>query len=122
MIDRSAEIACCSHAILDGKGLEATTPFQAMVAYPERVAIGRGNYYAGLRSPALRRREIKPSAPKPKGPFDIIEADVDIVLRVVPILGDDVGPRAREIRYGHLAYAKIPILDAVSVSAHIQRI
>src|SRR5260370_7810390 len=115
-------MACGSLALLAGKAVVATTTSQALVAYPERVAICRGNYYPGLRCPALRRREIKPSAPKPKGPFDIIEADADIVLRVVPILGHDVGPRAREIRYAHLAYPTIPTPNTASPSPHIHTI
>jgi hypothetical protein len=41
----------------------AAVPFQELVAQAERVAISGGNYRSGLRSTALRSREIKPNAP-----------------------------------------------------------
>src|SRR5258708_22916419 len=103
-------------------------PLQALMAQSKRVAIRRGNYCSCWRSAArlcsadLRCREIEPKAPHPKRPFEIIEADIDIALRVVPILRNDVGPRACQIRHGHLADAKIPILDAGAIAAHVQGI
>src|SRR6266404_2019110 len=97
-------------------------PFEALVAQPNCVAVGGGNYCARLCSAALRRREIKPYAPQPKGPFEIVKADVDIALRVVPILRNDVGPRGCEIGHRHLADAEIPILNTRAIAAHVQGI
>src|SRR6266576_3302640 len=122
ILDRSAEIAGCALAVLNRKSVIAAMPFQALVAQPKSVAIGRGNCRGRLGSAAFRRREIKPEAPQPEGPFQIVEADVNIALRVVSILGNDVGPRGREIRHRHLADAKIPILDPGAITAHVQGI
>ena len=63
VLDGRAEIAGGSFAVLDGKGVVASMPFQALVAYSERVTIGGRDDLAGLRGTALRRREIKPSTP-----------------------------------------------------------
>src|SRR5260370_20557924 len=122
ILDRSAEISCCTLPVLDGERVVAPVPFQALVAYPERVAVGGRNHRAGLRSAAFGRRKIKPSAPPPEGAFEIVDTDVDIAFRVVPVLRHDIGPRARQIGHGQLADAEIPVLDTRSVTAHVQRI
>src|SRR5258707_15593825 len=98
----------------------ATVPFQPLVAQPESIAVRGRNACAARRGTAFRVRKIKPNGVKPKGPFEIIEPNVDILLRVVSILRNDVGPRSREIRDRHLADAEIPILDASPVTAHVQ--
>src|SRR5258708_19779784 len=103
-------------------------PLQAVVAEAKSVAIRGGNCWSCLRSAArlcsaaLRCGEIEPNTPQPKRPFEIVEADIDIALRVVSILRNDVGPRACQIRHGHLPYAKIPVLETGAVAAHVQGI
>src|SRR5258708_19561213 len=99
-------------------------PLQALVAQGKRVAIRRGNYCSCLRSAArlcsaaLRCGEIEPNTPQPKRPFEIVEADIDIALRVVSILRNDVGPRAFQIPHRHLPYPKIPLLQTARLTRH----
>src|SRR6185295_6769292 len=122
VFNRRAEIARYALPVLNGKGMVAAVPFQALVAQPESVAVRGRNYRAARGGTALGVRKIKPNRVKPKRPFEIIESDIDIVLCVVSILRNDVGPRSCEIRNGHLADAKVPILDTGAVAAHVQGI
>src|SRR5258708_12165639 len=93
-------------------------PFQPLVAQAESIAVRGRNDCAARRGTAFRVRKIKPNGVKPKGPFEIIEPNVDILLRVVSILCNDVGPRSREIRDRHLPNPYVPILDATPVTPH----
>src|SRR5260370_20422670 len=120
IIDRRAEIARCALPVLNGKRMVSAVPFPALVAQPECVAARGRNYCAARGGTALVVRKIKPNRVKPKRPFEIIEPYIDIVLGVVSVLCDDVGPRSREIRNGDLADADVPILTASPVATHIQ--
>ncbi len=97
-------------------------PFQALVAQSECVPVGGRNYCAGRRGTALGVRKIEPKSVKPKRPFEIVEADINVVFRVVSVLRDDVGPRARQKRHRHFTDTKIPVLNASPVTTHIQRV
>src|SRR6266851_4096320 len=122
IIDRRAEIARCALPVLNGKRMVTAVPFQALVAQPECVAVRGRNYCAARGGTALGVRKIKPNRVSPKGPFEIIEPHIDIVLGVVSVLSNDVGPRSREIRNGDLADVEVPILNASPVTTHVQRI
>src|SRR6266851_3129188 len=122
IIDRRAEIARCALPVLNGKRMVTAVPFQTLVAQSECVPVGGRNYRAGRRGTALGVRKIEPKCVKPKRPFEIVEADIDVVFRVVSVLRDDVGPRARQKRHRHFTDAKIPVLNTGAIAAHVQRI
>src|SRR5216683_2851303 len=122
IIDRRAEIARCALPVLNGKRMVTAVPFQALVAQSECVAVRGRNYCAARRGTALGVRKIKPKSVKPKGPFEIIEPHIDIVLGVVSVLRDDVRPRARQKRHRHFTDAKVPVLNTGAIAAHVQRI
>jgi hypothetical protein len=86
IIDRRTEIARCALPVLNGKRVAASMPFQALVAQSECVAVRGRNYGAARSGTALGVRKINPNAPQPKGPFEIVEPHIDIVLGVVSVL------------------------------------
>ena len=101
----------------------ATMPFQSLMAQPERVSIGRGNYCCPLGVvPPFDVAKLNHPPHRPRGSLQVIEAHIDIVLREVAVVRDNVGPRAGQERHGHLADSKIEVLDAAAVAAHVQRV
>ena len=63
----------------------ATVPFEALMAYPERVSVGRRDGYPRLRHPTLRGRVVEPHTPKAKGPFQVIKPHVNVAFAEVAV-------------------------------------
>src|SRR6516165_6308417 len=100
----------------------ATVPFEALMAYPERVSVGRRDGYPRLRHPTLRGRVVEPHTPKAKGPFQVIKPHVDVAFAEVAVFRDDVGARSRNEGNGQLSDPYVEVLDAATVAAHVQGI
>src|SRR6516164_8179393 len=122
----AAKVTGGSRSVLDGKQVISTVPLQALMAQPEGVSMRCR--HCGKRSAPYGRAtfgssEIEPAGPETQRPFHVIDAHIDVTLRQNAVLGDNVRPRARQERHGHLGSAKkTPILDTAPVAAHVQRI
>src|SRR6266852_6605756 len=120
--DRRAEVAGRSGSVLDGKRVIAPVPLQALMAQPECVSVGCADHGTVGGRAAFRGGEIEPAGPETQRPLQVIEANVDVALREVPVLRDNVGPRPRKERHRHLADSKIDILNAPAVPAHVEHV
>ncbi len=90
------------------------------MAQPKGVSIRRRNGRTRCSPAAFGGSEIKPPGPKTCGPFQIIEAQIDVAFGVVAILGNDVGPRPGQERHSHLADSDIYVFHPGTISAHVQ--
>ncbi len=75
-----------------------TVPLETLMAQSERVSIRRRNCGAGCCGAAFRGSEIEPPCPQAGGALQVIEAHVNVALGKIAVLGDNVGPRAGQIR------------------------
>src|SRR5258708_39426356 len=100
----------------------ATVPFQPLMAQPEGVSIRCWNGYASLRLSTFRSSEIEPPAPLTQWSLHVVQPHVDIVLGQGPVVGDYVRPRTGQVRHCHLADSNVEVLNACTITAHVQRI
>src|SRR5258708_13962659 len=107
--DRCGKFARAPLRVWMEKRLVAAVPFQALVAQSECVPVGGRNYCPGRRGTALGVRKIDPKSVKPKRPFEIVEADINVVFCVVSGLPDDVGTRSRPKRHRPFSDPTIPV-------------
>src|SRR5262249_38779619 len=77
---------------------------------------------AVLERAAFRGREVIPEAHLSQRGADVVKPHVDVVLCVVPVVGDYVLPRAGEITNRHMTDLHIEVFDAGAVPAHVERI
>src|SRR6185295_17110696 len=122
VINRRTEIAGCSLTILDRKPVVAAVPFQSLMTDTECVSVRGGNYSSALCSPALRSRKIEPRADFAARRRHVIETYINVVLRVIASVGNDVGSGAGEICQRHFANPNIPILNPSAVTTHVRDI
>src|SRR5215475_912376 len=90
VINRRAEIAGGTLAILDGKCVVAAVPFQTLKPEAKGDAIGGWDDGAGLRRTALCVGIVEPQANSSKRGLQVVESNVHIAFGVVPTLRGDV--------------------------------
>src|SRR5215471_5773524 len=95
-----AEIAGRSGAVLDGKCVVAPMPLEALMAYPERVSIGRRDCSPRRCHPTLRGSIVEPDAPQTEGSLQVIQPYVDVALAEISVACNNVGPCSGNERHG----------------------
>src|SRR5262249_46971813 len=122
VIDRRAEIAGGPFSVLDRNLVVTAVPFQTLMSDPEGVSIRGRNNSPGRCRPALRSGEIEPHTKFPARRFHIIETHIDVVLGVVSMIGNDVGPCAGNESNRHFADLDVQVFNSGAVSAHVKKI
>src|SRR5215468_3958658 len=97
-------------------------PLQALMPEADGIAVRRWNQGPGLCRSALCSGVVKPDTKSSEGALQVVEPHINIALCVVSVLRDNVRPRTRQECHRHLPDAKIPVLHAAAVSAHVQGI
>src|SRR5262249_13146639 len=88
----------------------------------EGVSVGCWNDFAVRRRAAFGSGEIEPSAEFSARNLHVVNAHVDVALRVIAVLSGDVGPRAGKESERHPADLDLHILDSASVAAHVEEV
>src|SRR5262249_37739615 len=87
---------------------------------PERITVCVGNDEPGWCRTTLRLGEIEPRTQLSAGRFHVIEAHVDVVLRVIAILSGNVGPSTGDVGQSDLADPGVQIFDSSAIAAHVE--
>src|SRR5713226_8953768 len=120
--DRRAEVAGRSSSVLDGKRVIAPVPLQALMAQPKCESVRGADHSTRWGRTALGEGIIEPPGPKTHRPLQVIETHVDVALRQVSVLRDNVGPRPGKERHGCLPDSKINILNSPAIPAHVEHV
>src|SRR5271165_3620342 len=103
--------------------METAMPFQTLMAEPERKSVAGGEQ-------RLRRQiratffpgVIEPCGPEPGRALEIVKSHINVRLRQVSVLSNDIRPRSCQEAHGQLADTEIPILHARTIATQIKRI